>query len=116
VRVRRSISVSAGQSVELSLQLEAEAAPPRVVEPRGADALFAEAEALFKGGSIEPALEKYLEVARLSASDARAQRQIGKCYNRLGQRDRAAPYLKRYLELSPNASDAAFIRAMLDGV
>ena len=32
---------------------------------------------------------------------------IGKCYNRLGQHDRAVPYLKKYLELAPDASDKA---------
>jgi hypothetical protein len=89
------------------------ASPP--VEKRGFNALFAEAEALFKGGSVEAALQKYLEADRLNGSDARTQRQLGRCYNRLGQRDLAQPYLKRYLELSPDASDAAFIRAMLDG-
>ena len=31
--------------------------------------------------------------------DAKAQQMIGKCYNRLGQHDRAVPYLKKYLEL-----------------
>ena len=74
---------------------------------------FAEGEALFRSGDVEAALAKYLEFARANPSDAKAQRQIGKCYNRLGQRDQALPYLRKYLELAPNASDAAFIRAML---
>ena len=79
--------------------------------PKGA---FAEGEALFKGGDVEGALAKYQDAARANPSDPKAQKMIGKCYNRLGQHDRAVPYLKRYLELSPSASDAAFIQAQID--
>ena len=79
--------------------------------PQGA---FAEGEALFRGGDVEGALAKYLDAARANPSDAKVQRQIGKCYNRLGQRDRAMPYLKKYLELAPDASDAAFIRSIIE--
>ncbi len=89
--------------------------PAAVKEPaaRGFAAVFAEAEQLFKSGNDAGALARYLEAARLDTRDARTQRQIGKCYNHLGQQERAAPYLKRYLELEPGASDAAFIRAMI---
>jgi Flp pilus assembly protein TadD len=91
----------------------AAAAPPAApAAPKGA---FAEGEALFRSGDVEAALAKYQEAARANPSDAKTQRQIGKCYNRLGQRDRAQPYLKKYLELAPDAADAAFIRAMIDG-
>jgi tetratricopeptide (TPR) repeat protein len=93
----------------------AAAATPALAGPRTFAAAFADGEALFKSGNTEAALAKYEEAARLNASDARTQRQIGKCYNRLGQRDRALPYFKRYLELAPDASDAEFIRAMVDG-
>jgi tetratricopeptide (TPR) repeat protein len=75
---------------------------------------FAEGEALFKAGDVEGALAKYRDAERANPADAKTQRQLGKCYNRLGQRDRALPYLKRYLELAPDASDAAFIRAIID--
>jgi serine/threonine-protein kinase len=84
---------------------------PKVVEAK--HSVFVEAEELFRHGNVEGALAKYLEVARQDPRDAWTQRQIGKCYNRLGQRDKAQPYLKRYLELKPDASDAAFIRAMI---
>jgi Flp pilus assembly protein TadD len=78
-------------------------------------ASFADGEQLFRAGDVEGALARYQEAARLNPSDPRTQRQIGKCYNRLGNRDRAQPYLRKYLELAPDASDAAFIRAILDG-
>ena len=89
----------------------APAAASPATAPKGA---FAEGEALFRGGNVEGALAKYQEAARANPSDAKAQRQIGKCYNRLGQKDRAQPYLKKYLELAPDASDAAFVRAMIE--
>ncbi|MGZ3408247.1 MAG: tetratricopeptide repeat protein, partial [Polyangia bacterium] len=86
--------------------------PPRAsTAPKGA---LAEGQALLRGGDVEGALAKFQEAARANPSDARAQKEIGKCYNRLGQRDRAQPYLKKYLELAPDASDAAFIRAMIE--
>jgi serine/threonine-protein kinase len=89
----------------------APAPPVKAAEPKLSP--FAEAEQLFKAGNIDGALAKYLEAAQKSPNDARTQRQIGKCYNRLGQRDRAQPYFRRYLDLEPEASDAAFIKAML---
>ena len=77
--------------------------------------VFADGEAAFRGGDVDGALAHYLDAAKMNPGDARTQRQIGKCYNRLGQRDRAEPYFRRYLQLAPDASDAAFIRADLDG-
>ncbi|HEX9102284.1 MAG TPA: tetratricopeptide repeat protein, partial [Polyangia bacterium] len=88
-----------------------EAARPTATAPKTP---FAEGEALFRSGDVEAALARYQEAARANPSDARAQKMIGKCYNRLGQHDRAVPYLKRYLELSPDASDKQFIQAQID--
>jgi tRNA A-37 threonylcarbamoyl transferase component Bud32 len=95
-------------------------APPEHAETKAAEPKaephktpFAEAEQQFKSGNVDGALAKYLEAAKADPRDALTQRQIGKCYNRLGQRDKAQPYLRRYLELRPDASDAAFIRAMI---
>jgi Flp pilus assembly protein TadD len=91
------------------------AAPPAPSAPgaRGTDstALFKEGNALFQKGDVAAALAKYQEAARLNPSDAKTQRQIGYCYNRLGQHERAEPYLRKYLELAPNAADAAFVKA-----
>jgi tetratricopeptide (TPR) repeat protein len=94
---------------------EAPKPEPKAAEPRPEPkkSAFADAEQQFKSGNVEGALQKYLEAAKSDPDNAAAQRQIGKCYNRLGQRERAQPYFKRYLELKPDASDAAFIRAMI---
>jgi Flp pilus assembly protein TadD len=78
-------------------------------------AAFADGEQLLRSGDVAGALARYQEAARLNPTDAKTQRQIVKCYNRLGQRDRAVPFIKRYLELAPDASDADFYRAQLDG-
>ncbi len=107
----------------LAKPMVAVAAPPVAAAPEPAAAAkpstapkgaFAEGEALFKGGDVDGALAKYQEAARANPSDAKAQKMIGKCYNRLGQHDRAVPYLKKYLELAPDASDKAFIQAQID--
>ncbi|MGZ3440803.1 MAG: protein kinase domain-containing protein, partial [Polyangia bacterium] len=109
---------SAAMKAAVAAPTAAAAAPPDVptpprpsTAPKGA---LAEGQALLRGGDVEGALAKFQEAARANPSDARAQKEIGKCYNRLGQRDRAQPYLKKYLELAPDASDAAFIRAMIE--
>jgi len=88
------------------------AAPPAAPKPAPKSPL-AEGESLFKSGDVEGALAKYQEAARANPSDPKAQKMIGKCYNRLGQHDRAVPYLKKYLELAPDAPDKAFIQAQI---
>ena len=88
--------------------------PPEAAKPAAPKGAFAEGEALLKTGDVDGALAKFQDAARANPSDAKAQKMIGKCYNRLGQHDRAVPYLKRYLELSPDASDKAFIQAQID--
>ncbi|HEX4458159.1 MAG TPA: protein kinase [Polyangia bacterium] len=92
-------------------------APPTVAAPAAHSfaGAFADGETAFRSGDVDAALARYLEAAKLNPGDARTQRQIGKCYNRLGQRDRAEPYFRRYLQLAPDASDAEFIRADIDG-
>jgi hypothetical protein len=105
---------SAGMAGASSGGDTAEPPPPPRPPATAAKGPFAEADALFKSGDVEAALAKYQEVARANPSDAKAQRQIGKCYNRLGQGDKAMPYFRRYLELAPDAPDAKFIRADLD--
>ncbi len=107
-----AVAPSTEPAVPVAAPAAAAAAPPKPsTAPKSP---FADGEALFKSGDVEGALAKYQEAARANPNDAKTQRQIGKCYNRLGQRDRALPYFKKYLELAPDASDASFIRAMLD--
>jgi serine/threonine protein kinase len=39
---------------------------------------------------------------------------LGQCYMRLGERERAVVYYRRYLELAPDSSDALFVRQMIE--
>jgi serine/threonine-protein kinase len=39
---------------------------------------------------------------------------LGQCYMRLGERDQAVVYYRRYLELAPESSDALFVRQMIE--
>jgi tetratricopeptide (TPR) repeat protein len=122
--LRPAPSAAVARSAPISASAVAAAAPvpaanaaarPAVVSGAHSFAgAFAEGEQLFRAGDVDGALARYQEAARLNPSDAKTQRQIGKCYNRLGQRDRAVPFIKRYLELAPDASDADFFRAQLD--
>jgi serine/threonine-protein kinase len=102
--------ISAAPAAPVAAKPTPVAAKPTRSVPGGP---FAEGEQLFKSGDIEGALARYLEAARLEPDRAVIQREIVKCYNRLGQKDRAQPYVKRYLELAPDAQDAAFYKAML---
>jgi serine/threonine protein kinase len=117
---KHEVAKPARSAAAMAAPVAAAAAPssspePAVAKPSTAPkSAFAEGEALFKSGDIEGALARYQDAARANPNDAKTQRQIGKCYNRLGQRDRALPYFKKYLELSPDAADASFIRAILD--
>jgi len=79
----------------------------------GFAALFAEGQALFSSGDTEKAAARYEDAARVSPDNAVVHRELGKCYSRLGQRDRATKEYRRYLELAPNASDARFYRSIV---
>ena len=92
----------------------APAAPAATAAPaRTFATVFAEADGLFKAGDVTAALSRYEEAAKLGPGEAKTERQIGRCYMRLGDHDRGAQHLSRYLELAPDASDAAFIRAQI---
>ncbi len=91
----------------------APAPPAPAVAPRSFAGLFAEAQGLFSSGDTEKAAAKYEEAARLAPDNAVVHRELGKCYSRLGQRDRAQKEYRRYLELAPNASDARFYRSIV---
>jgi hypothetical protein len=90
------------------------AAPPvEAPRPHGFAAVFAEAKALFEGGDPDKAAPRFEEAARLSPDNPAVHRELGKCYSRMGQRDRSVKEFRRYLELAPNASDAPIYRAIV---
>jgi Flp pilus assembly protein TadD len=111
---KKEAKAPAAATPQATTSTPALAATPAAPAPRTFATVYAEADGLFKNGDVNGAVAKYGEAAKLNPNDARTQRQLGKCWLRLGQRDRAAPYLRRYLELAPDASDAPFIRANLE--
>jgi eukaryotic-like serine/threonine-protein kinase len=115
VAVNETAAPTAAAQTTAAPPANAPAATSAAPAPHTFAGASAEARTLFNTGDLEGALARYQEAARLSPSDAGTQRQIAKCYNRLGQESRAVPFIKRYLELAPDASDAAFWRAQLDG-
>ena len=72
-----------------------------------------EAEQLLARGEVVSACEKGEDQKRMSPQLPRIYRFLGKCYMRGGQPDRARDNYRRYLELAPDAPDAAFIKSIV---
>jgi serine/threonine protein kinase len=72
-----------------------------------------EAERLLAQGEVAAACDQGEEQLRAGPSAA-VYKFLGKCYMRLGKPDQAKAHYRRYLELSPDASDAAFIRSIVN--
>jgi Flp pilus assembly protein TadD len=80
---------------------------PRLVDP------MVEGERLLAQGEVVAACEKGEHARRMNPQQPRVHRFLGKCYMRAGQPDRAREHFRRYLELAPDASDAAFIKSIV---
>ncbi|HVR04023.1 MAG TPA: hypothetical protein VMT47_17945, partial [Polyangia bacterium] len=89
--------------------------PPPEATPaaRGPHEVLGEAERLLGQGEIGDACARGEEVKRMSPKLAAAYKFLGKCYMRGGRAAEANDNYKRYLELSPGAPDAPFIKSML---
>jgi hypothetical protein len=72
-----------------------------------------EAERLLGQGDIAGACDKGEDQLLVTPSAAPVYKFLGKCYMRAGQPTKAMANYRRYLELAPNASDAAFIRSIV---
>jgi serine/threonine protein kinase len=70
-----------------------------------------EAERLLGQGEVIPACRRGEEVRRMNPKSAVVYKFLGKCYMRAGKPKPASDNYRRYLELSPDAPDAAFIRS-----
>ncbi len=80
------------------------------------DALHREGNKLYLGGNLPEARKKFQAALLLNARYAPAHRGLGFVYQRLGDKARARKHLGRYLELAPEARDAATIRARMDAL
>jgi tetratricopeptide (TPR) repeat protein len=85
-------------------------------EPQDADVKLDLAVALDLASSPREAEEVYLELLRARPDDPRIVLNLGLLYvRRLQQPDKAREHLERFLELAPEAPDAAEIRRWLEG-
>ena len=75
--------------------------------------MLAEAERLLSQGEVAQACARG-EEARLMAPKVPAiSRFLGKCYMRAGNAPKASERYRTYLELAPDAPDAAFIKSIV---
>ncbi len=72
-----------------------------------------EAERLLGQGDVGAACKKAEEARRMTPKLPAVHKLLGKCYMRAGSPQRANEAYRRYLELAPDASDAAFIKSMV---
>lgn len=94
-----------------SARVEASAQP---AEPRDPTALLEKAATSFVLGDAEGACDLYRQIVRTWPRQADAWRGLGLAASRLGERAEAVRAFERYLELRPDASDAARVRQRLD--
>ncbi len=87
-------------------------APTSPAATDGSD-LLKEASKLLRQGESAAACKKGEEAKRASPGIAAIYEFLGKCYNRTSDPQRANENNRRYLELAPDAPNAAFIRSSL---
>jgi Flp pilus assembly protein TadD len=85
-------------------------APPA---QRGAREVMSEGERLLGQGEVRDACARGEEAKRMSPKMAPIYKFLGKCYMRAGNTAQANDNYKKYLDLSPNASDAMFIKSII---
>jgi serine/threonine-protein kinase len=85
--------------------------PPGEVAPVSS---LAAAEERLGAGRIAEACALGQVAVEAQPRSAAAWQFVGRCRMRLGERDRASAAFRRYLELAPGASDAPFVRAILE--
>jgi len=97
----------------------AAAPPPPAAEeraapaPRGPREVLAEGEKLLGQGEVRDACARGEEAKRMNPKLGPTYKFLGKCYMREGNAKQANDNYRKYLELSPNASDAMFIKSII---
>ena len=90
---------------------------PKVAAARpSADELYREGTKLYLTGRLAEARKKYESALAQNSRYPAAHRGLGFVYQRMGDRARALRYLKRYLELSPRAGDAAEVKKRISAL
>ncbi len=91
---------------------KARSAPPA----SSADELYKDGTKLFLNGHLAEAKQKYESALAQNSRYPAAYRGLGFVYQRLGDRAKALKHLKRYLELSPGARDAAEVKKKIESL
>jgi serine/threonine-protein kinase len=95
----------------------APAAPPAeehaAPAQRGPREVLSEGEKLLGQGEVRDACARGEEAKRMNPKLAPPYKFLGKCYMREGNAKQANDNYRKYLELSPNASDAMFIKSII---
>jgi serine/threonine protein kinase len=90
----------------------APAPSPATPSAGGSGDVMRDAERLLGQGEVASACKKGEELRRNDAKPT-LYKFLGKCYMRAGQPERAKENYRKYLELVPEAADAAFIRSIV---
>ncbi|HVR61696.1 MAG TPA: protein kinase [Polyangia bacterium] len=85
----------------------------RALAARGPREVLAEGEKLLGQGEVKDACARGEEAKRMNPKLVSSYRFLGKCYMRAGDIGQANENYRKYLELSPNASDAMFIKSIV---
>jgi serine/threonine-protein kinase len=105
--VSREVSPSKISSEEVRRPRERQKPP----KPAG---LLEQASAALTQGRIAEACALGQTAAAGAPGSPAVWKFLGQCYMRLGEREQAVVYYRRYLELSPESSDALFVRQMIE--
>jgi serine/threonine-protein kinase len=112
---RRAASSTPTKATSPAASAAAAAAPakPSSADATATTALFREAAIAFVHGDSARSRDLYLQVLARDPARADAYRGLGLACARLGRRAEAARAFERYLQMRPDAADAARIRAEL---
>ncbi len=94
---------------------DSDRAEPSHEEPRSPGRIaYDEGRREFLANDIEAAIRSFENAARLMPQSADVQKQLGRAYMRSGDIARATAAYRRYLDLSPDAPDRAFVERLLE--
>jgi serine/threonine protein kinase len=104
---RPESAAAAAEPAPIAAPVREHRAPTPATDP------MKEAERLLAQGEVANACKKGEEQKTMTPRLPSIYKFLGKCYMRAGQPERAKEAYRRYLELAPDAADAAFIKSIV---
>jgi serine/threonine protein kinase len=108
-----AVAPSTSTSTSTSTTVAAPEAPPPRPAAGGAREMLADAEKMLSQGEVASACARGEEARALAPKLPAISRFLGKCYMRAGNAPKASERYRSYLELAPDAPDAAFIKSIV---